>query len=234
MNLLVLFDVDGTLIDAGRAGSRAIAAAFLELYGVEKAIEGVSFDGMTDPWIIDRVAELRGLPPFGDGGVERERFFRSYLAHLRLLVDGERAGRVHPGVRQLLDLLSAAGGTALGLATGNIEEGARVKLSPHDLNRCFPVGGFGDDARERPALVRRAVSRAEGHYGRPFAAGQVVVVGDSVHDICAARDGGFRSVAVATGWTSFTDLEGIHPDLLFHDFSEAPAAAAAILGLAGA
>lgn len=229
MDTCVLFDVDGTLVDAGRAGSKAMAAAFLELYGIEKAFEGVVFDGMTDVWIIDRAAELRGLPPFGENGGDRERFFDVYLRELHKQVHGPAQSCVHPGIHGLLDLIQAAG-AALGLATGNIAAGAREKLSPHGLNDYFPVGGFGDDHRERARLTRLAVDRAAAHYQTSFSPGRVVVIGDSVRDVMAARDNGFKSVVVCTGWTERERLLEMSPDLIFEDFSDPEPAAASILG----
>jgi phosphoglycolate phosphatase-like HAD superfamily hydrolase len=228
MDTCVLFDVDGTLIDAGRAGSRAMAAAFFELYDIENAFEGVVFDGMTDVWIIDRAAELRGLPPFGKDGGNREQFFEVYLRELRKQVDGLVESHVHPGIHSLLDLLVEAG-ASLGLATGNIAAGAREKLSPHGLNDYFPVGGFGDDHRERARLTRLAVERAAAHYRKSFDPGRVVVIGDSIRDIMAARDNGFKSVVVCTGWTEMERLLDLGPDLIFEDFSDPEPAAASIL-----
>lgn len=228
MDTCILFDVDGTLIDAGRAGSRAMAAAFRRLLGIENAFEGVVFDGMTDPWIIDRAAELRGLPPFDETNGERKRFYECYLDELRRLVHGGVESRVHPGIRELLDRLTGAG-AALALATGNIAAGAREKLSPHGLNGFFPVGGFGDDHRDRAELTRLAAERAGGHYGAAFDPGRVIVVGDSVRDVTAARANGFRSVAVCTGWTSRDDLLAMGPDLIFDDFADPAPAAASIL-----
>lgn len=229
MNTCVLFDVDGTLIDAGRAGSKAMAAAFLELFGIENAFEGVVFDGMTDVWIIDQAAKLRGLPPFGENGGDREQFFEVYLGQLQKQVHGPAESRVHPGVHGLLDLLRSAG-AALGLATGNIADGAREKLSPHGLNDYFPVGGFGDDHRERARLTRLAAVRAEEHYQCSFDPGRVVVIGDSVRDVMAARDNGFKSVVVCTGWTERKRLLDMGPDLIFEDFSDPEPAAASIMG----
>lgn len=228
MDKCILFDVDGTLIDAGRAGSKAMAAAFRELYGIEDAFEGVVFDGMTDVWIIDQAAELRGLPSFGENGDERERFFALYLKKLHQQVHGPAESLVHPGVHKLLDLLREAD-VALGLATGNIAAGAREKLTPHGLNDYFPVGGFGDDHRERALLTSLAVDRAAEHYQRSFDPGRVVVIGDSVRDVMAARDNGFKSVVVCTGWTERERLLEMGPDLIFRDFSEAEPAAASIL-----
>jgi phosphoglycolate phosphatase-like HAD superfamily hydrolase len=229
MDTCILFDVDGTLIDAGRAGSRAMAAVFRQRYGIENAFEGVVFDGMTDPWIIDRAAELRGVPPLDEADGERQRFYESYLDELHRLVHGGVKSRVHPGIRELLERLSGDG-AALALATGNIAAGAREKLSPHDLNDYFPVGGFGDDHRERPELTRLAAERAGGHYGVTFEPDRVIVVGDSVRDVMAARANGFSSVTVCTGWTSRDDLLAMGPDLIFDDFSDPAPAAASILG----
>jgi phosphoglycolate phosphatase-like HAD superfamily hydrolase len=229
MDVCILFDVDGTLIDAGRAGSMAMAAAFRELYGIEDAFEGVVFDGMTDGWIIDRAAELRGLPLFSENDGARERFYSVYLGKLHQQVHGAAESRVHPGIFQLLDLLREAG-AALGLATGNIAAGAREKLSPHGLNDYFPVGGFGDDHQQRARLTRLAHDRASTHYQRSFEPGRVVVIGDSIRDVMAARENGYHSVAVCTGWTERERLLEMAPDLIFDNFAEAEPAAASILG----
>jgi len=229
MDTCILFDVDGTLIDAGRAGSRAMAAAFQRLYGIQDAFEGVMFSGMTDAWILDQAVAFVGLSPFEGNGEEQQRFYNVYLEELDREVNGSARSLVHPGIMSLLDLLQGAG-AALGLATGNISSGARVKLSPHGLNDYFPVGGFGDDHRERAELTRIAAERAAEHYGRSFVPGRVVVIGDSIHDVTAARANGFKSVVVCTGWTVRQELLDMGPDLIFDDFSKPDPAAASILG----
>jgi phosphoglycolate phosphatase-like HAD superfamily hydrolase len=229
MDRCILFDIDGTLIDAGRAGSMAMVEAFRRLYDIDGAFEGVAFSGMTDLWILDQAVAHVGLPPFGEDGKERDQFFKVYLEELHRFVHGEAESLVHPGVHRLLDLLREAG-AKLALATGNVVAGAREKLSPHGLNDYFPVGGFGDDHRQRARLTGLAAERAETHYGCSFAPGNVVVIGDSVYDVRAARDNGFHSVVVCTGWTAREELLDEGPDLIFDDFSDPEPAAASILG----
>jgi phosphoglycolate phosphatase len=121
---------------------------------------------------------------------------------------------VNPGVREALAALANQEGVAVGLATGNVEAAARVKLTPGGLNHHFEFGGYGSDAAERAELTEIAAQRAEHHIGRSVPREGVVVVGDSIHDIRAAHAIGALSVAVCTGWTSADILERERPTLL--------------------
>ena len=118
----------------------------------------------------------------------------------------------------------------LGLLTGNLERGARLKLEPPDFNRYFPFGAFGSDSADRYRLPAIAVARAKERTGRAFTGKSVVVVGDSVHDVGCGRSLGVRSVAVATGITSTERLAAEKPDALMADFSDTKRALEAILG----
>ncbi len=118
----------------------------------------------------------------------------------------------------------------LGLLTGNLERGARLKLAPPDYNRYFPFGAFGSDSADRYTLPPVAVERALAHTGRRFSGKSIVIVGDSVHDVACGRDLGVRSVAVATGITSVERLGAEGPDALLADFSDTGRALEAILG----
>jgi phosphoglycolate phosphatase-like HAD superfamily hydrolase len=116
----------------------------------------------------------------------------------------------------------------LGLLTGNIEEGARIKLAPHDLNKYFSFGAFGSDAIERSELPAIAMQRANEPTGKIFCGCDVVIIGDSVHDVECGKGIGAKSIAVATGGTSPEELLLRKPNYFFEDLSESERVIAAI------
>jgi phosphoglycolate phosphatase len=118
----------------------------------------------------------------------------------------------------------------LGLLTGNLERGARLKLAPPDYNRYFPFGAFGSDSADRYALPPIAVNRALERTGRRFEGKSIVIVGDSVHDVACGRSLGVRAVAVATGPTRPERLAAEGPDAILESFADTSAAVGAILG----
>jgi len=223
--LLVLFDVDGTLIDTAGAGRRAIERAFEQVYAVDprtRRRDGVRYAGMTDPIIFRNLARALGV------GEEEQRdgwtrLLDAYLAALKEEMgrDDPRR-RALPGVPELLLALSARRDVYLGLLTGNLEAGARIKLSPFGLNDYFLGGGFASDHPERPEIARLAREKLSRTFGVDFPAARVVVIGDTEHDVACARANGYRAVAVEFGWVPREDLEEAGPDALFEDLSDVP------------
>lgn len=224
---LVLFDIDGTLVLTGGAGLRALNRACEELVGHADALDGVPLAGRTD-WIILQDA-LGRIGRQLDATLFDALRLR-YLAHLREEI--QRPGRgtkgVLPGVRGLLDRLHVRSDVLLGLVTGNFEAGARIKLGYFGLWEYFRCGAFGDDASDRNALVPVAVSRA-GRCGMgPATARNVLVVGDTPHDVACARAAGAMPVGVATGGYSVDELRASGADIVFPDLSDAAAFAALV------
>lgn len=223
---LVLFDVDGTLLSAGRAARESIGAALAEVLGWEGSSDENDFSGKTDPQILRELV----MESVGRARLEAalDSIFDRYVEELsrRLRPD---AVVVKPGVPALLDRLAGDPRVTLGLLTGNIERGARLKLEPAGLNRYFPFGAFGDDSADRYHLPAIAVARARERTGRDFHGPSVVIVGDSVHDVACGRSLGARAIAVATGPTPAELLEAERPHALFADFSDVDAAHEAIL-----
>ncbi|MEK7366442.1 MAG: HAD hydrolase-like protein [candidate division NC10 bacterium] len=219
---ILLFDLDGTLVLTGGAGVRALARAFQDLYGLQDAGRGVPFHGRTDLRIIRDIVERKLHRPMGAD--EAVAICDRYLPYLEEEVQRSATYRVLPGVPALLTLLAARGDCLVGLGTGNVEAGARIKLARADLNRFFPFGGFGSDAEDRVELLRRAAARGEARRG-PGADGlaQVVVIGDTHLDVESGRALGARTVAVATGGESAAALEQAKPDVLLADLSDAEA-----------
>jgi phosphoglycolate phosphatase-like HAD superfamily hydrolase len=222
---LVLFDIDCTLIDARGAGGRAILRAIEDVYGVEGQLGDYSFHGRTDPGIIRDLAELWGA----DGTGDVEDCIARYVELLR-----EEITRVEvetlPGIHELVVALAADRHALVGLLTGNVLEGARLKLQPTGLLPLFKVGAYGSDSALRADLPAVAVARAEALGGRRYVGGDVVIIGDTPADVECGASLGVTAVAVATGRHTVHELAACAPAHLFADLSDWRAAYEAIMG----
>lgn len=217
---VLLFDIDGTLVRAGGSGRKALNEAVFNLYGRRDAVSELSLAGRTDLWNFREAVRVAGAVPTPR---QVERLHREYLRLLPAYVRRSwRSGTYHvpPGVRALLRRLHHTPGVLLGLGTGNMEKGARIKLEPSGFNDYFPFGGFGSDAMSRPALLRKAVKRAERLSGAKVRREDVFVIGDTPLDVAAGRKAGYRTVAVGTGFSPWKDLKGSKPDHLARDFRD--------------
>ena len=228
MPKLVLFDIDGTLVLTGGAGMRAMNRACEQIMGHAEALAGIPVAGRTD-WIIlhDMLGRIgRDLDDrlFADLRAE-------YLRHLRVEIElpGRGVKGVMPGVRELLDDLRTHEQVVLGLLTGNFEEGARIKLEHFDLWHYFRCGAFGDDAADRNALVPFALERARGCGLDQLDPANVVVVGDTPHDVACALAVGAVPVGVATGGFNVGELRDSGADVVFEDLSDRRAFMRAVL-----
>ena len=231
---LILFDIDCTLVDAHGAGGRAILRAIKDVYGVEGELGDYSFHGRTDPGIIRDLAELWGA---GDRVMRPGRDVDQVVTTLHREVRRAPARRDHPvevetlpGIHDLVVALSADRRALVGLLTGNVEEGARLKLEPTGLLSLFKVGAYGSDSALRAELPPVAVLRAEDLTGRRYVGKDVVVIGDTPADVECGAAIGVTAVAVATGRHSVDELAACRPDHLFADLSDWRAAYAAIMG----
>ncbi|MFY9550603.1 MAG: HAD family hydrolase [Thermoanaerobaculia bacterium] len=229
---LVLFDIDGTLLSAGKVARDSILRALEAAYGWKATDQHqdrarYDFSGKTDPQIVrELVMEDVGRERFEERLPEALRLYLEELE--RLLVPGSVVPK--PGISELLARLAEQPNVTLGLLTGNLEPGARLKLAPPGYNPYFAFGAFGSDSHDRYDLPAIAVERALAHTGRCFEGKAVVIVGDSVHDVACGRSLGVRAVAVATGLTSAERLSEEGPDAVFQDFSDTRRALEAILG----
>ncbi len=206
-----LFDIDGTLVRAGGAGARAMDAVMRARYGVAGAVRGVAFGGRTDGWIV-RELIVRGLGREPEPG-EVDALIADYLAHLERDLPGSL--RVLPDADRVLTWLGARPEVRLGVATGNVAAGARAKLTTAGLAHHFRFGGYGCDSTDRAELV--AVAIAKSGIGKDDTA---VVVGDTVHDVSAARACGARVVAVTTGSDDRATLEATGADAVLDGLGE--------------
>ena len=216
---LILFDIDGTLVLTGGAGMRAMNRACADLVGHDNALNGVALAGRTD-WIILHDA-LHNHGRALDAALLDELRCR-YVEHLvdEIRLPGKGTKDVMPGIRELLDALQRRGDVALGLLTGNFEEGARIKLEYFDLWKYFPCGAFGGDSANRNDLVPIALARARECGLADVGASDVLVVGDTPHDVACARAAGATPVAVATGSYSVEQLRETGAEIVFEDLSD--------------
>ena len=210
-----LFDIDGTLLNSGGAGKAAIEAALVEDFGVTMRVE-VTYSGRTDRAITRDLLQLHGIEPTA---ANRQRLQRGYLARLPASLTAN-GGTVCRGVPALLATLAADTRFTLGLLTGNIREGARLKLGHFDLGHHFAIGGFGDEHFERDDVAREALAAVEAHCNGRHSPDRIWVIGDTPLDVQCARAIGARAVAVATGWHSLEQLQATKPDLLLTDLSD--------------
>ena len=212
--ILYLFDIDGTLLHAHGSGRAAFDAVLLAQHGLADASAGISYGGKTDPAILDEIlVARRGRAATA---AERDAFLAAYLPQLAAQL---RDVEVLPGVVEALDYL--AGKATLGIATGNVRAGADAKLAAARLAGRFTLGGYGCDSHVRAELVAKAIERAGPH-------DEVIVVGDTIHDISAARACGATVVAVATGADPADRLA--HADAVMATLHELPAWHAARYG----
>lgn len=190
---LVLFDIDETLIDSGKAGTRALNRAFHELFHIEDAFRNIRMAGMTDLQIIREGLRIQGL---ADSNGEVNIVAKRYLEILEEEIENPWR-KVKPGVYELLDRLTSAS-IPLGLLTGNLEDGARIKLTPFNLNGYFPAGSFGSDDEDRDMLLPIAIQKFS-RLGIKTIARRCVVIGDTPRDMRCAKVHGARAIGVASG-----------------------------------
>ncbi len=226
---LVLFDIDGTLLTASGAGRRALDQAMRDVYGTAGPIDGYDFRGGTDPQIIRDLLGRAGLAEDAIAAGEAD-VYRRYEGLLEAEIGDGRGVSLYPGVRDLVETLAARDDVVVGLLTGNIEAGARIKLRPTGLWPHFRLGAYGSDHADRTRLPRVAAERAERLVGRVFRGPDTVIIGDTPRDIGCARAFGATAIAVATGWHSLDDLVAHRPDHAFPDLADQESALAAMLG----
>lgn len=219
---LILFDIDGMLVDTAGAGRRAIERAFVEVFAVDAVAAKprvVRFAGLTDLTIFRALADAVGIDPRAyESGLGD--LHAAYIRELRAeMAQPDPRRRLIPGVGALLQELASRSDAVLGLLTGNLEDGARIKLEPFGLNRHFRSGGFGSDSPDRREVARTAARKLSQLHGVDFAGERVAVIGDTEHDIDCAKANGFRSIAVSSGWVEKAVLLDAAPDLIVDDLA---------------
>ncbi|MBI1884025.1 MAG: HAD hydrolase-like protein [Chlamydiae bacterium] len=210
---LLLFDLDGTLVRTGGAGVRAISKAFKIHYDLDEPLEGVTVAGNTDPRIYREVLGYRksGLSP---SRKEEVIFFESYFEFLKEEIEKSPGYRVLPGILQILTLASTSCNFVVGLGTGNLEKGARIKLGRGGLNPYFSFGGFASDSPDRVELLKKGISRAKALSQTKIESENIFIIGDTPRDIEVAKILGTQAIAVATGGYDMDKLKPCLADYL--------------------
>ncbi len=208
---LVLFDIDGTLIRTDGAGVRAFGKVFETLFNATDHFEKLKFAGRTDFSLVREFFRVHGIPETASNFHE---FFAAYVFWLDHLLEGTRAGKgLCPGVTGFLDGLEALPEPpVVGLLTGNVKLGAEIKLRHFGLWERFALGAFADDHEDRNRIAAAALGRGSRFLGRPLAGREVLVIGDTPHDISCGRAIGAKILAVATGGAVLTELQAQQPD----------------------
>ena len=211
---LILFDIDGTLIDSGGAGVRALDLAMKELFAVENAFQGISMAGKTDTQIIREGLMKHDLST--DGTIDA--VINAYLRYLAQEINNDRK-HVKPGIYEILVELQTLSNVGMGLLTGNLEKGARIKLEPFGLNEYFPSGAFGSDDENRNNLLPFAVKRFENIFQKKIEMGECIIVGDTPRDVECAHIYGAICIGVATGPYSYDVLVEAGADYVLKDLT---------------
>ncbi|MBA3960778.1 MAG: HAD hydrolase-like protein [Chthoniobacterales bacterium] len=213
---LLLFDIDGTLVNTAGAGVQALKDILLDRFGIDDDLEGIEIAGRTDSGIVQQILQKQKIAP-------TEETIAAYLDDYveRLACDlPKRAGRVLRGITELLPRLKANPQNVLALLTGNIERGAKLKLEHYGLWDFFEFGAFADDHHDRNQLGPFAQRRAREKYATDFAAENIDVIGDTPHDIACGKAIGARTIAVATGNFSRKELAECEPDEVLDSFAD--------------
>ena len=209
---IILFDIDGTLLASGGAGKLALETAFTEDFGQEIRFH-VPYSGRTDRAIVRELFESHNVVHTPENV---EKLMAGYLRRLpECLV--RMQGRVLPGVADLLAHLGGRNQVAVGLLTGNVRAGAKVKLGHFGLFEHFAFGGFGDHHFDRDDVAREALAAVRDHVRDHVNVDRVWVIGDTPLDVRCARAIGAKVLAVATGTHTFEELAASGPDLVLEN-----------------
>ena len=217
---LVLFDVDGTLVHTGRAGSQAFAKTFATEFKAHDGIEKIKFAGRTDVSLVREFFDIHNIPATPENF---ERFFTRFVFWLDHIV-ARSNGEICRGVPEFLDgLRELPQPPVLGLLTGNIRLGAEIKLRRYGLWDHFETGGFADDHEDRDHIAAAAFARGRRLLGQDLQPQEIIVIGDTPFDIRCGKFIGARVLAVATGGAKLDELKKHSPDWAVEDLTRVTA-----------
>lgn len=222
MKKLVLFDLDGTLVNAGGAGRTSLRKAIKELYGVEPEFDHSLISGRTDLdnfSIVYSIIKKGKKPTAAEMKKMKAKYLEILPTEVHAVVRCKKYDLV-PGVEKFLKMLAKDKDVILGLGTGNLEEGAKIKLEPSKLASYFTVGGYGEDGQTREEMLQAAVKRAEKKFKTKLEPDQVYVIGDTHRDICAAKNCGFHSAVLTNGFGDAQKIQRAAAELETKDFND--------------
>jgi phosphoglycolate phosphatase len=217
---LVLFDIDGTLVHTGGAGKNAFARTFAVAFDAHDGVRKVNFGGRTD---VSLARELFGIHGITASPENFQTFFDHYVFCLDHVMQ-QAGGGACPGVVEFIrDLQTLPDPPRLGLLTGNIRLGAEIKLRRYGLWELFETGGFADDGEDRNHIAAAALERGRRVLGKDLRPEEIIVIGDTPHDIRCGRHIGARVLAVATGGAKLEELQKHKPDWAVEDLTRVSA-----------
>lgn len=214
---LVLFDIDGTLVHTGHAGTKAFAQTFAHIFGLRHGAEKMKFAGRTDVSLVREFFKIHGVP---ESRENFQQFFENYVFWLEQIL-AHTTGRECVAVRNFIgDLLDLPQPPMIGLLTGNIQLGAEIKLRQFGLWEHFVMGGFADDHEERNHIAVAALQRGRRILDSHLQPHEVVVIGDTPFDVKCGKFIGAKTLAVATGGSTFEELQPHGADWTVQDLSQ--------------
>jgi phosphoglycolate phosphatase-like HAD superfamily hydrolase len=211
---LLLFDIDGTLLDMKGSGREASNKTLEKYFGIKNAFNSVPMMGRTDKYIWKMVCEKNNIPLKVFKKLKK-LILKDYYKFLKEELKKRKNVMVYPGLKEILNYCSK-NGHYLGLLTGNFKKSAYIKLEHFGLDKYFQVGGFGDDNEQRTKVAELAIKRAKKYFKKNFNNKEIFIIGDTPFDIECAKATNTISVAVATGGYSYNELKLFKPDFLFN------------------
>lgn len=209
MNILLIWDIDGTLINCMGVGRKAMNAAFFTKYGVENGFDKVPMAGRLDKAIIHDAMLQHGM-----SDLDIEAFYQAYSLELMEQMDLHKP-YVHDGIEEILMETNASGRVLNAVGTGNCKVGADLKLKFTGLFEYIRLGGYGSSHAERAELIKGVINESETWTGGRFSKESIFVIGDTPRDIMAGKANGVKTIALETGGYSKDELEMYQPDYIF-------------------
>jgi phosphoglycolate phosphatase-like HAD superfamily hydrolase len=201
---LVLFDIDGTLVHTGGAGTKAFSRTFSQIFGLHHGAERMKFAGRTDVSLVREFFQIHDVPASPENF---RRFFENYVFWLEHIVAQSTGGECAGITQFIANLLAHPHPPMLGLLTGNIRLGAEIKLRRFGLWDFFVMGGFADDHEDRNHIAVAALERGRRVLDRRLQPQEIVVIGDTPFDVRCGKFIGAKTLAVATGGSKYAELK---------------------------
>lgn len=214
MNILLIWDIDGTLINCKGVGRKAMNDAFFRMYGIESGFDKVSMSGRLDERIVRDAMMLHGISESS-----LDAFYEMYGKSLVELMD-EHKPHVHEGVHTILHETNLSGQVLNAIGTGNCKIGAEMKLKYTGLDHYMKLGSYGSDHDERWALIDDVIRQAESFKGKGFDRERIFVIGDTPRDILAGQKNNVKTIALETGSFKDSDLREYSPDFILSSLSD--------------
>ncbi len=214
MNILLIWDIDGTLINCKGVGRKAMNEAFFKMYGIESGFDSVSMAGRLDERIVRDAMQIHGVK-----NKNLNAFYKAYGKALLLKME-EHQPHVLEGVITILEETCETGRVLNTVGTGNCEVGAHMKLEFTDLRKYMKFGSYGSDHDERWTLIKDVIDKAHKHCGVAFNKENIFVIGDTPRDILAGQKNEVKTIAVVTGGYSREDLSVYNPDHILESLSD--------------